>query len=79
MIHLNEHPDLLSPGSVCFLTLLTSQQPLDALDEFVPVTVGVDADLLQLLMTHICQHVQRNLPGNNSKHSVSERNILPHI
>lgn len=47
--------------SVCvcvLLTLLTSQQPLDALDEFVSVTVGIDANLLQLLMAHVCQHVQ---------------------
>lgn len=52
---------------VCFLTLLASQQPLDALNQFVSVTVSVDADLLQLLVTHVCQHVQRNLPGNKKK------------
>lgn len=49
----------------CALTLLASQQPLDALDQFVSVPIGVDADLFQLLVTHVCQHVQRNLPGNN--------------
>lgn len=50
---------------VCFLTLLASQQPLNALDEFVSMTISVDADLFQLLVTHVCQHIQRNLPGDN--------------
>lgn len=44
--------------SSSILTLLASQQSLDALDEFVSVTVGVDADLLQLFVTHVCQHIQ---------------------
>lgn len=51
---------------VCFPTLLSSQQPLDALDEFVPMAVRVDADLFQLFVTHVCQHVQRNLPQNKN-------------
>ena len=56
---------------VCFLTLLATQQPLDALDEFVSVTIGVDADLFQLLVTHVCQHIQRYLPKTTMKSCVS--------
>lgn len=56
---------------VCFLTLLASQKPLDALDELVSVTVSVDANLFQLLVTHVCQHIQRNLPGNDKQVSQS--------
>lgn len=43
------------------LTLLTAQQPLNAFDEFVPVAVRVDTDLLELLMPHVSQNIQRNL------------------
>lgn len=43
------------------LTLLSSQQPLDAFDEFMTVSVSTDADLLEFLMTHIGQHVQSDL------------------
>lgn len=47
------------------LTLLASQQPLDAFDEFVSVTVSVDANLFKLLVAHVCQNIQRNLHGNS--------------
>lgn len=63
---------------VRLLTLLASQQPLDALDEFVSVTVSVDADLLQLLVAHVRQHVQRNLPGNNNNNNNKKLNVLLH-
>lgn len=43
------------------LTLLTAQQSLDAFDKLVAVTIRIDADLLQLLMAHISQHVQSDL------------------
>lgn len=43
------------------ITLLAAQQPFDALDELVAMAVGVDPDLLQLLVAHVCQHVQRDL------------------
>lgn len=43
------------------LTLLATQQPLHSLNEFVAVAVGIDPDLLQLLVTHVNQHVQGNL------------------
>lgn len=64
-----EVSQLYNPSYMCafFLTLLASQQPLDALDEFVSVTVSVDADLFQLLVTHVCQHIQRDLPGDHKK------------
>lgn len=42
-------------------TLLTAQQPLNAFDEFVSVPVCVDPDLLELLVAHVSQHIQRNL------------------
>lgn len=48
-------------GQVRVPTLLTPQQPLDAFNEFVSVSVSVYTDLLQLLMTHISQHVQSDL------------------
>lgn len=35
------------------LTLLSSQQPFDAFDEFMTVTVSIDADLLEFLVAHI--------------------------
>lgn len=41
--------------------MLTAQQSLDAFDKLVAVTVRVDADLLQLLVAHISQHVQSDL------------------
>ncbi len=43
------------------LTLLTAQQPLNAFHEFVPVAVRVNPDLLELLMAHVSQNIQRNL------------------
>lgn len=43
------------------LTLLTAQQPLNAFDEFVSVAVRIDPDLLELLVPHVSQHIQRNL------------------
>lgn len=43
------------------LTLLAAQQPLHALDQFVSVAVRVDPDLLQLLVTHVGEHVQGDL------------------
>lgn len=42
-------------------TLLSSQQPLDAFDEFVTVSISIDADLLEFLVTHISQHIQSDL------------------
>ena len=53
----DEHGEMDGPR----LTLLAPQQPLDALDELVAMAVGVDPDLLQLLVAHVCQHVQRDL------------------
>lgn len=35
------------------LTLLSTQQPFDAFDEFMTVPVSVDADLLEFLVAHI--------------------------
>lgn len=48
-----------SPG--CLLTLLTTQQPLNTFDKFVSVAVGVNANLLQLLVTHVSQHIKGDL------------------
>lgn len=42
-------------------TLLTAQQPLNAFDKFVSVPVRVDPDLLELLVSHIGQHIQGDL------------------
>lgn len=51
-------------ASVKLLTLLASKEPLNSLNEFVPVTVGIYTDLLQLLVTHVCEYIQWNLPGD---------------
>lgn len=48
-------------GSCQCLTLLAAQQSLHSLNELVAVAVGVDPDLLQLLVAHVNQHVQGNL------------------
>lgn len=53
-------------GWALALTLLSSQESLHAFDEFVAVTVGVDPNLLQLLVAHIGQDIQRNLHGNRT-------------
>lgn len=42
-------------------TLLTAQQPLNAFDKFVSVPVRIDPDLLELLVSHISQHIQGDL------------------
>ncbi len=45
----------------CLLTLLAAQQPLHTLDKFVSVAVGINSNLLQLLVTHVSQHIQGDL------------------
>lgn len=45
----------------CSGTLLAAQQPLNTLDELVSVAVRVNSNLLQLLVTHVSQHVQGDL------------------
>ena len=39
------------------LTLLAAQQPLNTLDELVSVAVGVNPNLLQLLVAHVSQDI----------------------
>ena len=43
------------------VTLLAAQQPLNTLDQLVSVSVRVDSDLLQLLVTHVGQNIQADL------------------
>lgn len=43
------------------LTLLSAQQPLNTFDKLVSVSVGVNADFLQLFVTHVNQHIQGDL------------------
>lgn len=42
---------------VCVLTLRPTDEPLHSFDDLVSVSVGVDAYLLQLAMTHLHQNV----------------------
>lgn len=51
------------------LTLLSSQQPFDAFDEFMTVSVSVDADLLEFLVTHVGQHIQSDLTERDQSHA----------
>lgn len=46
---------------MCVLTLRPADEPLHSFDDLVSVSVGVYADLLQLTVTHLHQHIQSNL------------------
>ena len=39
-------------------TLRTADEPLYSFNDLVPVAIGVDANLLQLLVAHLNKHVQ---------------------
>lgn len=59
-------------------TWLATKQPLNTLDELMSVAISINSNLLQLLVTHVSQHIQRDLEkGKDKTFTISSTSLIP--